>query len=277
VLGDRVDFESSYQAKAVNDAGLVDYSEKEHDVWRQLYERQIDIMPGKACQEHLEGLKILGLDNQQIPQLPDVNERLSRVTGWTVKPVNALISAKAFFTLLANRIFPAATFIRREEELDYVKEPDIFHELFGHCPMLTQEDFASFTQQYAINVLAMPEDNWALMQRLFWFTVEFGLIMTPEGVRAYGGRILSSIGETPYSVESHQPIRALFDIITIMRTPYRIDQMQPIYFVIESYKQLFDVMKQDLLPCIEQAKILGEFPPLFEVDEANPSIHIHAC
>ena len=231
----------------------------------------------QASDEHLEGLKVLGLDSKKIPQLPDVNKQMSSITGWTVKPVNALISAKDFFTLLSNRIFPAATFIRRAESLDYVKEPDIFHELFGHCPMLTQKEFADFTQQYALNVLSMSEDNWPLMQRLFWFTVEFGLIMTSQGLRAYGGGILSSIGETPYSIESDLPVRMLFNVLTVMRTPYRIDQMQPTYFVIESYKQLFDLMKEDLLPFIEQAKSLGEFPPLFKVDENNPSIHIHAC
>lgn len=272
-----MEFESSYHAKSVDSDGLVQYSPEEHDVWRQLYERQMAILPGRACDEHILGLELLGLDDKRIPQLPDVNKRLSAISGWTVKPVNALISAQEFFTLLSNKIFPAATFIRRIDELDYVKEPDIFHELFGHCPMLTQEDFANFSQQYALNVLSMPEEHWPLMQRLFWFTVEFGLILTSKGIRAYGGGILSSIGETPYSVESHLAMRVLFDPLVVMRTPYRIDQMQPVYFVINSYKQLFNLMKENLLPYIEQAQVLGEYAPLFKVDEDNPSIHIHAC
>ena len=234
-------------------------------------------LPGKACDEHFEGLALLGLDSNSIPQLPDVNQRLKAITGWTVKPVNALISARDFFNLLASKIFPAATFIRRMDELNYVKEPDIFHELFGHCPLLTNPDFAKFTQAYAQKVLAMPEADWPLMQRLFWFTVEFGLIQTSEGIRAYGGGILSSIGETSYSVESPLALRARYDSIAVMRTPYRIDQMQPIYFVIESYKQLYELMNADFVPILKQVKCLGEYPPFFQVDENNPSIHIHAC
>ncbi len=272
-----MEFKTSYQAKVVDDKGFVKYTEQEHSVWQQLYDRQMQILPNRACDEHIAGLEILGLSSDKIPQLPDINQRLKSITGWTVSPVEALISHKDFFTLLANKIFPAATFIRRQEELNYVKEPDIFHEIFGHCPMLTQVDFANFTQKYAEKVLTMPESDWPLMQRLFWFTVEFGLIQTANGVRAYGGGILSSIGETIYSVEDHQPLRVLYDPMTVMRTPYRIDQMQPIYFVINNYAQLYNLMQQDIEPILQLTRQLGELPALFEADLNNPSIHIHAC
>lgn len=276
-LGGIVEFKSQYQSKVADKLGYVEYSEQENDVWRRLYQRQIKALPGRACDEHLKGLELLGLSQQAIPQLPTVNERLKSITGWTVAPVDALISPEEFFTLLANRTFPAATFIRKVEEFDYIKEPDIFHELFGHCPMLTQTDFADFTQKYAENVLSMPKADWPLLQRLFWFTVEFGLIQTAQGIRAYGGGILSSIDETVYSVESPVPLRVLFHPLVALRTPYRIDQMQPVYFVIDSYNALYDFMALDIGHVLEQSRQLGEFPALFEVEEGNPSIHIAMC
>lgn len=271
------EFESRYVSKAPNAQGLVNYTDEEHDVWCRLYQRQIDIMPNRACDEHCHGLELLHLTADQIPQLPDVNESLESLTGWRVHPVNALISHEEFFTLLANRKFPAATFIRAPEEFDYVKEPDIFHELFGHCPILTDQVYANFVQAYAEMVLTFPEEEWPLLQRLFWFTVEFGLIQTKEGLRAYGGGILSSIEETVYSVESDIPERKPFDVIDVLRTPYRIDRLQPIYFVIDSYQQLYDLMKGDIAGLLKQARELGEHAPKFEVEEDNPNIHIFCC
>lgn len=270
-------FKSSYQAKLVDEKGFVHYTDQEHNIWQQLYERQLKILPGRACDEHIHGLDLLGLTNDKIPQIPDINKRLKAITGWTVSPVEALISHKDFFSLLASKVFPVATFIRSQEELNYVKEPDIFHEIFGHCPMLTQMDFANFAQKYAEKVLTMPTSDWALMQRLFWFTVEFGLIQTTDGIRAYGGGILSSIGETTYSVDSNEPLRVLYDPMTVMRTPYRIDQMQPIYFVIESYEQLYNLMQQEIAPILEQTRKLGELPAFFKVETNNPSVHVNAC
>lgn len=272
-----MEFVSSYVSHQPNDQGYVDYSDAENKVWKTLYERQIEILPGCACDAFLEGLDVLALSKDGIPQLPDVNERLANATGWQVSPVPALISAEAFFKLLSRRHFPAATFIRSMEELDYVKEPDIFHELFGHCPLLTQPHFAEFLQQYAQFVLDSHQTIWPLLQRLFWFTVEFGLIREKGGLRAYGGGILSSFKETPYSIESDVPMRVMFEPATAFRTPYRIDQLQPIYFVIENYKQLFDFVQQDISGLINRARELGEFPPFFPVDENNPNIHIRAC
>ena len=270
-------FVSRYVAHQPDENGMIAYSEEEHKVWSQLFNRQMKLLPGIASDEHMHGLNTLAMVADHIPQLPDLSRRLHSLTGWEIYPVAALISAREFFELLASRRFPAATFIRSADELDYVTEPDIFHELFGHCPMLTNPIYADFIHDYACYVLKRPESEWALLQRLFWFTVEFGLIKTDKGLRAYGGGILSSISETVYSVESPVPMRALFDPLAAFRTPYRIDMLQPIYFVINDYQQLYDCVISDLAGVIQQAHDLGEYPPFFPVDENNPNIHLHAC
>lgn len=272
-----MDFVSRYQAHPTDDAGRVVYSAEEHAVWQQLFSRQMQIVVNRAADAYLQGLTALNMSAEQIPQLPDINQYLMQRTGWHVVPVAALIPARAFFELLAQRCFPAATFIRVQEELDYVKEPDIFHELFGHCPMLVDPIYADFVQRYAQAVLTFPESDWPLLQRLFWFTVEFGLIQTSKGLRIYGGGILSSVQETVYSVESHLPLRVFFDPLVAFRTPYRIDQLQTTYFVIQNYEELYAMATVDLHDMIRQAKLLGEFPPLFQVEKENPNIHIHAC
>ncbi len=270
-------FVSRYVSHQPDADGIVNYSDEEHGVWQVLYERQIKIATDRACDEFLQGLQSLKLSAAHIPQLPQISQRLQTLTGWQVAPVAALISAREFFELLADKHFPAATFIRHTEEIDYVQEPDIFHELFGHCPMLTNAVYANFVSDYARKVLSLPEENWPLLQRLFWFTVEFGLIKTTKGLRAYGGGILSSIKETAYSVESDLPLRVLFDPVAAFRMPYRIDQLQPVYFVIDNYQTLYDLVKSDIAGFIRRAKELGEYPPLFHVDENNPNIHILAC
>lgn len=272
-----MEFVSRYVAHIPNEQGLINYSAEENRVWKLLFERQQKLVAAHACDEFLDGLEKLGINGSAIPQLPEVSHRLLAQTGWQVEPVAALISARSFFELLAHRKFPAATFIRCEEELDYVKEPDIFHELFGHCPMLTEQVYADFIQNYAKKVLEFPEADWALLQRLFWFTVEFGLIKTKKGLRAYGGGILSSISETAYCIKSDLPMRVLFDPVVVFRTPYRIDMLQSVYFVIDDYHQLYDFVNANIGKFLERARSLGEYPPLFPVDADNPSIHIHAC
>ena len=272
-----MEFKSKYVAHEPDEYGMVTYCDAENQVWQTLYSRQTKILPGRACDEFIQGLHALGLKQDAIPQMPQVNTKLQSLTGWQVVPVAALISARAFFELLAKRCFPAATFIRTMEELDYVQEPDIFHELFGHCPLLCDPIYADFIHDYAQCVLSYPEEQWPLLQRLFWFTAEFGLIMTDKGLRAYGGGILSSISETPYCIESDVPMRVLFNAITAFRTPYRIDMKQPVYFVIDNFEQLFQFVHQDIEALMQQAKALGEYPPFFAVDGLNPNIHIRAC
>ena len=272
-----MNFVSRYVAHQPDEQGIISYTAAEHHVWSILFERQRKLLPGRACDEFLQGLQNLGFESNIIPQLPDVSRKLLAMTGWQVAPVPALISARSFFELLAQRRFPAATFIRCEEEIDYVKEPDIFHELFGHCPMLTHQVYADFVHDYALKVLNFPESDWPLLQRLFWFTVEFGLINTAKGLRAYGGGILSSISETVYCVESDTPMRALFNPVVAFRTPYRIDMLQPVYFVIDDYHQLYDFVATNMGESLQRARLLGEYPPFFFVDKNNPNIHIHAC
>lgn len=272
-----MEFVSRYVAHVPDAQGYINYSEEEHEVWKTLYERQMKLLPGRACHEFISGLDILGLVAGKIPQIPEVSQRLSERTGWRIAPVPALISAREFFELLADKHFPAATFIRTREEMNYVKEPDVFHEIFGHCPMLTDPVFAKFVHDYACKVLSFPESDWALLQRMFWFTVEFGLVQTKEGLRAYGGGILSSISETVYSVESDVPLRVIFDPVVAFRMPYRIDMVQPVYFVIDDYKVLYDFVTHDVAGYMARARELGEYPPFFPVDPDNPNIHIRAC
>lgn len=271
------EFESHYVAKKPDSEGRLHFTEREHQVWQTLYERQMELVQGRACQAYLDGIEQLALSADKIPQLIDVTQRLQAATGWSVEPVEALISASDFFHLLARRCFPAATFIRTPEDIDYVKEPDIFHEIFGHCPMLTNPIFADFCQGYAKMVLTMSEQHWPLLQRLFWFTVEFGLMIENDELKIYGGGILSSFDETVYAVESDIPQRRLFNPLDAFRTPYRIDQLQTVYFVIRRYEQLFDFVQSDVMAVLNRAYELGEFPPTFEVDLDNPSVHIACC
>ncbi len=248
---------SKYVAKVPNHLGIVDFSPEENSVWHDLYERQIKLLPNRACQEFMEGLGILQLDSSKVPQLSEVSRCLKMQTGWALAPVKALISFKEFFELLAARQFPAATFIRLREDLDYLKEPDIFHEIFGHCPLLTNQAFADFTHKVGELGKIMTQEERVMLARLYWFTVEFGLIHTAEGVRIYGGGILSSKGESVYALESEIPVRENFDLLRVLRTPYRYDEMQKKYFVINSFEDLFSLVSQDLREIFKEAKAKG--------------------
>jgi phenylalanine-4-hydroxylase len=184
-----------------------------------------------------------------------------------VAPVPALIDFTSFFRLLANRQFPAATFIRRREDMDYLQEPDIFHEIFGHTPLLTDYRFAAFTEAYGKAGLAADKRDHAMLARLFWFTVEFGLIQTSDGLRSYGAGLVSSPGELLYAMESETPERRPFDPLDALRTPYRIDIYQTVYFVLDSYDTLFELAQTDLIPMIAEARRLGMHAPTFPVKE----------
>lgn len=255
---------ATYVARPVDENGIAHYTSEEDSVWHDLYKRQKPVVMSLACEEYLNGLKLLNLSPDHVPQCPDVTAALQKATGWSLQPVPALIPFNEFFRLLSERKFPAATFIRRREEMDYLQEPDIFHEVFGHCPMLTNQACADFAQTYGrLGLKASPEDQ-IMLARLFWFTVEFGLIKTPKGIKAYGGGILSSKSETQYSVESSIPIRKPFDVIEALRTPYRIDIMQPIYFVIDSFDVLFHLIEMDLIAKIREAERLGMHKPVYQ-------------
>lgn len=246
-----------YVAKDPDKNGFVSYSQQENEVWKTLYNRQIKILENRACPEFIHGVHALNIDATKIPQLPEVSDHLRAATGWAVTPVKALISFKEFFELLSNRQFPAATFIRLPEHLDYLKEPDIFHEIFGHCPLLTNRAFADFTQRVGEIGLSMTKEERVMLARLYWFTVEFGLIRAQEGVRIYGGGILSSKGESVYALESDIPKRNEFDLMTVLRTTYRYDEMQVNYFVINSFDDLFSLVQKDLREVFKEAKAQG--------------------
>lgn len=254
---------SQYVAHQPNAEGIIQYSAEENATWRILIERQLSCIQGRACQEYLTGLQRLALPHQRIPQLDDINRVLQPATGWQVARVPALISFDRFFDLLAQQQFPVATFIRRQDELDYLQEPDIFHELFGHCALLTNPAFARFTHTYGqLGRHASPQDR-GFLARLYWFTVEFGLLNTAAGKRIYGGGILSSPAETRHVFESKEPELRAFNILDVLRTPYRIDIMQPIYYLLDSLDDLFAIADMDIMAKVREARRLGLFAPTF--------------
>lgn len=262
---------TTYVAHQVDEQGNANYTAAENQVWHDLITRQTPIIQGRACDEYIHGIELLNLPTDRVPQCPEVSAVLNKATGWSLAPVPALIPFNKFFELLANRKFPAATFIRRREELDYLQEPDIFHEVFGHCPMLTNQACADFTHTYGkLGLKASPEDQ-VMLAKLYWFTVEFGLINTKQGLRAYGGGILSSKSETIYCVESPIPERKPFDVMEALRTPYRIDIIQPIYFVIDSFDVLFNLIDMDLIGLIHKARSLGMYEPKYAVEDKDKS------
>lgn len=253
---------SLYTARQPDGQGRIHYSDEEHGTWRILIARQLAVLDGKACDEYQTGLARLDLPLDRIPQLGEINAALMLATGWSVAAVPALISFDHFFALLADRRFPVATFIRRRDELDYLQEPDIFHEIFGHCAMLTNPAFAHFTHLYGRLGLHASKEERVYLARLYWFTVEFGLLQGEEGLRIYGGGILSSIGETAYAL-SGKPELQPFDLLEILRTPYRIDIMQPTYFVLPRLDTLYGLEGQGIMAAVAEARRLGLRPPRF--------------
>ena len=247
--------------------GNVPWTKEENKVWETLYHRQIDIVKGRACQEFLDGLEKLNLPQDRIPQPHEVTKVLFSTTGWSIAPVSAVIPAKEFFTLLANKKFPAASFIRTMEDIDYLQEPDIFHEVFGHCPLLTNQAYADFVEAYGKMALKADSKQGQLLFRVFWYTIEFGLIHTKEGVRILGGGILSSHEETLLAVKKNHPNYLEFKTNEALRTPFRIDIVQPQYFVLSGYNYLYNIMRENLFEKIKVAAELGDYAPVFKYDK----------
>ncbi|WP_280152978.1 phenylalanine 4-monooxygenase [Piscinibacter sp. XHJ-5] len=234
------------------------YTPEEHALYRRLYERQAAQMRGLACDEFISAVQHLGTP-ERIPRFDELSQTLYKRTGWEVVAVPGLIPEEAFFALLAARRFPVTGWLRKPEEFDYIVEPDVFHDLFGHVPLLFDPVFADYMQAYGAGGLkASRLDACELLARLYWYTVEFGLIRTPQGVRAYGAGILSSAGELRYSVQSPEPSRVGFDLQRIMRTRYKIDSYQATYFVIDSFQQLFDATAPDFTPIYRAVRELPE-------------------
>ncbi len=267
-----------YLSHQPDSQGHIHYSDDENAMWQALLTRQAKQIPNRACSAYLEGLEKLNLPSTHIPQLHDIDEILQATTGWQTAAVPALISFGKFFKLLANKRFPVATFIRRFEDMDYIEEPDIFHEIVGHCPLLTHPAFAAFNETYGkLGLDASKEERWFLA-RLYWFTIEFGLVGShPDNRRIYGGGILSSPSETVYALNGsdtlhqsnhqqqpqNQPEHRAFDLLAVLRTPYRIDHIQPIYYVIDDLDALFDIVDSDIMGKVKQAMALGLFEPTY--------------
>lgn len=251
---------SKYESKTPDENGFIHYTDEEHQIWHELITTQMEILPGRASDEYLEALDRMRFPTDGVPQCEEVSAVLREHTGWEIAPVPCLINFDRFFGLLADKKFPCATFIRSREEMEYLQEPDIFHEMFGHTPLLTDPRFAEFTHAYGKAGLNASKEDRKYLAALYWFTVEFGLMNTPKGIRTYGAGVVSSPGETRYSVESEIPVRRPFDPIETMRTPYRIDIFQTTYFVIDSLDELFDVAQHDLMSYVEEAKRLGMYP-----------------
>ena len=216
------------------------YTLPEHAIWDDLYARQLDILPGRAASAFMAGLQKLGLGRGGVPDFARLSKELSALTGWSVVPVPMLIPDHVFFWHLANRRFPAGNFIRSRETFDYIQEPDVFHDVFGHVPMLADPVFADYMQEYGrAGWKAMRYNRLKSLGALYWYTVEFGLVMEGNELRAYGAGILSGPAEAVYAVEAQSPNRIFLNVDRVMRTDYVIDDLQPTYFVIESFADLY--------------------------------------
>ncbi|MCP4987436.1 MAG: phenylalanine 4-monooxygenase [Colwellia sp.] len=249
-----------YISKVPDEQGLIHWSAEENLVWQELITRQLACIKDKACDEYHDGLTKLNLPIDRIPQLDAVSQVLKETTGWQCYPVPALIGFGEFFKLLSEKKFPVATFIRSREEMDYLQEPDIFHEIFGHCPLLTNPSFANYTEAYGKMGLNASKEQRVFLARLYWFTIEFGLLDTPKGLRIYGGGVLSSPGETDYAMNSPDAERKAFNILDVLRTPYRIDIMQPIYYLLNKVSDLDEIRKfevDDIMELVAKAQMLG--------------------
>ena len=230
------------------------YTAADHDTYRRLYERQSALLPGLACDEFIAALPSLGVKDR-IPHFDEINTRLMLATGWQIVAVPGLIPEVPFFTLLSERKFPVTDWIRAPQEFDYIVEPDVFHDLFGHVPLLFDQTFADYVQRYGAGGLkAHALGACEQLSRLYWYTIEFGLIRQPNGLRAYGAGILSSSGELSYANKSRVPQRVMLDIARAMRSRYKIDSFQRTYFVIDSFKQLFQLTAPDFTDTYRHAR-----------------------
>ena len=243
------------------DQGWAAYTAEEHATWDILYERQAALLPGYACDEFLHGLEALNLHRGGIPDFNVINVELQRLTGWSVVAVPGLVPDEVFFDHLANRRFPAGQFIRKPDQLDYLQEPDIFHDVFGHVPMLTDPTFADYMEAYGKGgQRAVGLGRLHNLARLYWYTVEFGLLETPKGLRIYGAGIVSSRTESIFALDDPSPNRLGFDLIRTMRTPYRIDDFQQVYFVIPGLQALLDATLQDFAPIYAALEAADDVP-----------------
>ena len=244
------------------DQGWHNYTPQEHAVWKTLFERQSKLLPGRACDEFVRGMQDLPIGPDQIPNFEQLSETLSQRTGWQIVAVPGLVPDDVFFEHLAHRRFPAGHFIRKPHELDYLEEPDVFHDVFGHVPMLMNPAIADYIQAYGEGGLrAKRLGVLEKLARVYWYTVEFGLVKQPGGLRVYGAGIASSAAETVFSVEDDSPNRVAFDLERVMRTNYRIDDFQETYFVLDNLNDLLELARIDFAPLYERVADASDFEP----------------
>jgi phenylalanine-4-hydroxylase len=238
------------------------YTPEEHATWDMLFERQAKLLPGRASNAFLRGLDVLKLSKPGIPDFEELSERLMKLTGWQVVAVPGLVPDAVFYEHLANRRFVAGNFIRRRDQLDYLQEPDVFHDVFGHVPMLADPVFADYVVAWGQGGLrSMRYNSIHRLARLYWYTVEFGLVEEPEGLRIYGSGIVSSRGESIFALDDPSPNRLGFDLRRVMRTEYRIDDFQQNYFVIPSFEELLRVtVETDFAPLYAELDALPDIP-----------------
>jgi len=244
---------TSYSALPVDDMGYVQYSTEDSQTWATLFQRQQPLAKQWAATPYVQGMDTLALNEVGPAQIPEVNQTLHKHTGWSLEPVEALINFNRFFALLADRKFPAATFMRRPDELDYLSEPDLFHEVMGHCPMLCNPVFASFTEWVGKTGVTCNHDQQVALARLYWFTVEFGLVMEGDNLKIFGGGILSSPKEIMHCLDTSKVEHRAFNVEQILRTKYHINEPQPIYYVMASAQDLLDIQSLPILRLIDEA------------------------
>ncbi len=244
------------------DQGWERYTPAEHAVWKTLFERQTKLLPGRACDEFVEGMKNLPIGADEIPDFRRLSDVLMQRTGWQVVAVPGLVPDEVFFEHLANRRFPSGQFIRRADQLDYLEEPDVFHDVFGHVPMLMNPAIADYIQAYGVGGLrAKSLGVLDKLARVYWYTVEFGLVQQKDGLRIYGAGIASSRTESVFALEDASPNRIGFDLERVMRTNYRIDDFQESYFVIENLDRLLELASIDFGPLYARIEGQPEFQP----------------
>ena len=242
--------------------GWQSYTQADHATWKTLFERQSKLLPGRACDEFVEGMLHLPIGPDQIPDFRRLSEVLMQRTGWQIVAVPGLVPDEVFFEHLANRRFPAGSFIRKPHELDYLEEPDVFHDVFGHVPMLMNPAIADYIQAYGAGGLrAQQLGKLAHLARVYWYTVEFGLLQQKDGLRIYGAGIASSYTESQFALASPSPNRIRFDLERVMRTNYRIDDFQETYFVIHDLEELLTLASIDFQPLYEKMPGLQELQP----------------
>ena len=242
--------------------GWEQYGPEQHATWKTLFERQTKLLPGRACDEFVQGMRDLPIGAEQIPDFRRLSDVLMKRTGWQVVAVPGLVPDEVFFEHLAHRRFPAGHFIRKPHELDYLEEPDVFHDVFGHVPMLMNPAIADYIQAYGEGGLrAQRLGKLAQLARVYWYTVEFGLLQQADGLRIYGAGIASSSSESVFALDDPSPNRVRFDLERVMRTHYRIDDFQESYFVIDSLDELLELARIDFEPIYRRGQGQPEYAP----------------